>query len=237
MPANYKNFQHYIDEGWSKNPKEIFKFVDSYIANDNKIGNINLLDIGCATGEFIYYLSSRYPAYNYTGIDVFDDLIEQCNTLQPNKTFIKASALDLPKHLYGQFDFVTAVGVMSIFDEDELPLFLDNLIKACRENGVIYILSPLNEFGVDCVLKHRKWKSGNKGSWEKGWNIYSQETLSEILQNRCKELSFHPFKINFDLPQRDDKIRTWTMKTENNDRQLTNGLKLLVDHYLIKIVL
>ncbi|CAM3025473.1 class I SAM-dependent methyltransferase [Legionella worsleiensis] len=237
MSANYENFQHYITEGWSKNPKEIFKFLEFHLAQEQRHSNTALLDVGCATGEFLYYLSSRYPEYNFTGIDVFDDLINQCKNLQPEKEFIKASILHLPEQLKGKFDVVTVVGVMSIFDESELSLFFDNLFAACRPGASIYILSPFNEFGVDCEIKHRKRIQEVKGNWEKGWNVFSKETIAELIQDRCNHWSFHPFRIGFDIKPKEDPVRTWTLKTEHNNRQLTNGLKLLVDHYLLKISL
>ncbi|WP_233588633.1 class I SAM-dependent methyltransferase [Legionella sp. km535] len=237
MSANYENFQHYITEGWSKNPKEIFKFIDFHLAQEQRSSTSSLLDVGCATGEFLYYLSSRYPDYRFTGIDVFDDLITQCKTLQPEKEFIKASILDLPEQLKGMFDVITVVGVMSIFDESELSSFFNSLFAACRPGASIYILSPLNEYGVDCEIKHRKRTQGVKGNWEKGWNVFSKETIAELIENRCTHWSFHPFRINFDIDPKEDPVRTWTLKTENNVRQLTNGLKLLVDHYLLKISL
>jgi hypothetical protein len=137
MSANYKNFYHYIDEGWTKKTKEIFSFL---------------------------------------------------------RDFIKPNPRD-----------------------------------------TIFILSPLNEYGVDCEIKHRKRHRQAKGEWEKGWNIFSQETIVEHIQAHCQSWSFYPFKIGCDLDQREDPVRTWTMKTESNDRQLTNGLKLMIDHYLIKI--
>lgn len=235
MSVNYQNFQHYINEGWSKEPKEIFKFLDHFISQENRNENLNLLDVGCATGELIYFLSRRYPDYNFTGIDVFDDLIKQCSELQPDKEFFKSSILELPGFLEQQFDIVTVVGVMSIFDDEELPTFFNNLFKACRPGASIYIISPFNEYGVDCEIKHRKYQHGKKGNWEKGWNIFSKETIGGYIENQCKQWSFHPFKISFDLKQKEDPVRTWTMKTELNERQLTNGLKLLVDHYLLKI--
>lgn len=237
MSVNYENFQHYITEGWSKNPKEIFKFLDFYIAQEQRDSKLSVLDVGCATGEFLYFLSSRYPEYSFTGIDVFDDLIDQCKTLQTDKEFIKASILDLPANLERQFDIITVVGVMSIFDEAELSIFFNNLFKACRPGAAIYILSPFNEYGVDCEIKHRKRPNGIKGNWEKGWNVFSKETIAEFIENKCSKWSFHPFRINFDLKPKEDPVRTWTLKTETNERQLTNGLKLLVDHYLLKISL
>ncbi|ASQ46427.1 class I SAM-dependent methyltransferase [Legionella clemsonensis] len=237
MSANYQNFSHYITEGWSKEPKEIFKFLEFYLSQEERSEKSNLLDVGCATGELIYFLSRCYPEFQFTGIDIFDDLIHQCRELQPEKRFLKASILELPIELEQQFDVVTVVGVLTIFNDDELPVFFNNLFKACRSNASIYILSPFNEYGVDCEIKHRKRHQGKKGNWEKGWNIFSKETIVEHIGSRAQSLSFHPFKIPFDLKQKKDPIRTWTIETEFNNRQLTNGLKLLVDHYLLQISL
>lgn len=234
MPANYQNFQHYINEGWSKQPKEIFKFLGSHIAKEPR-KNLSVLDVGCATGELIYFLSNNHPGFTFTGIDVFDDLITQCSQLQPDKKFYNSSILDLPHFLDQQFDIITVVGVLSIFDDTELCTVFNNLFRACRSNGTIYILSPFNEYGVDCEIKHRKRLQNTKGNWEKGWNIFSKETIIEHIKGQCKDWSFQPFKINFDLEPKEDPVRTWTMRTESNERQLTNGLKLLIDHYLLKI--
>ncbi|WED41907.1 class I SAM-dependent methyltransferase [Legionella cardiaca] len=235
MSANYQNFGHYITEGWSNEPKEIFKFLEHYLSQEKRNKHTSLLDVGCATGELIHFLSRHHPEFQFTGVDIFDDLIHQCQELQPEKKFLKASILELPASLEQQFDVITVVGVLTIFDEEELPLFFNNLFRACRSNASIYILSPFNEYGVDCEIKHRKRQQGKRGNWEKGWNIFSKETIIEHIENHAQSWSFHPFKLPFNLSQKEDPIRTWTIETESNKRQLTNGLKLLVDHYLLKI--
>ncbi|HAT3818999.1 TPA: class I SAM-dependent methyltransferase [Legionella pneumophila] len=233
--AQYKNYYHYISDGWSKEPKEMFKFLAQKIKELPLKPGSKLLDIGCATGELIHFLSKHFPQLQYTGIDVFDDLIEVCKVLQPNVNFINASALDLPFEFENQFDIITVVSVISIFDTIDLDIFWDNLFKATKDNGVIYVLSPFNGYGVDCEIRHRKRINNIKGEWERGWNIFCKETIAEYLEGRCKNWFFHPFKFNLELNQREDVIRTWTMKTEFNDKQLTNGMKLLVDHYLLEI--
>ncbi|WP_241651759.1 class I SAM-dependent methyltransferase [Legionella pneumophila] len=154
--AQYKNYYHYISDGWSKEPKEMFKFLAQKIKELPLKPGSKLLDIGCATGELIHFLSKHFPQLQYTGIDVFDDLIEVCKVLQPNVNFINASALDLPFEFENQFDIITVVSVISIFDTIDLDIFWDNLFKATKDNGVIYVLSPFNEYGVDCEIRHRK---------------------------------------------------------------------------------
>ncbi|MDI9817765.1 MULTISPECIES: class I SAM-dependent methyltransferase [unclassified Legionella] len=235
MSAQYKNYQHYLIDGWTQQPKEMFKFLASQMESLIFPENANLLDIGCATGELIHFLSTQFKEINYTGTDVFDDLIVECKRHQPDKTFLNASVMNLPESFEKKFDIITVVSVISIFDENELATFWDNLFRVVKDNGVIFLLSPFNEFGVDCEIRHRKRIDNITGDWEKGWNIFSQETIIEHIKNRCKSWQFTPFKFDLELSPRKDPVRTWTMKTEKNEKQLVNGLKLMIDHYLLQI--
>lgn len=235
--AEYKNHQHYIDEGWHNEPKEIFKFLIAQINNDffNVNTDLNILDIGCATGELLYRINqcSLAPIGSLVGADIFDSLLNSARTNCPNMIFENMSALDIKEQYKNFFDIVIACGVMSIFDEHELGIFWKNLISSSKENGKIYVLSPLNEFGVDINLKHRKRVANKTKEWESGWNIYAMETINEILESCGYKAEYSKFQIPFQLEQKSDPIRTWTMPTPSNPYQLTNGLKLMVDHYLI----
>lgn len=229
--AIYANHGHYVAEGWSAEPKETFKALDALIAKRKGRTGLKILDVGCATGELIGYLSTQFENGQFVGVDVAKELIETGRTLLPQATFALASALELPVSFDKAFDVVTAIGCMSIFDESEIDCFWDNLFRVCKPGGLIVVLSPLNEYGVDTMIRHRKRLDTSPGQWEAGWNIFSQETIREMVESRDGELQFDHFHIPFDLPQREDPVRTWTLKTEHRDRQLTNGLKLLIDHY------
>lgn len=235
MSAQYKNYSHYLNDGWHKEPKEMFKFLANEMGDLEKYTNGQLLDIGCASGELLAYLSTVFPHLNFTGVDVFNDLISSCEQTLPDMKFINASALELPQAFDNQFDIVTVVSMISILDTDQLPIFWDNILRVIKPGGVVYILSPFNEYGVDCEIRHRKRLNQTPGEWESGWNIFSKETVSESIGERCKHWSFTPFNFGLDLERREDPVRTWTIKTEQNDRQLMNGLKLLVDLYLFKV--
>jgi trans-aconitate methyltransferase len=73
--ARYRNFGHYIGEGWSAEPKESFTALAAHIDAHGPQPSGEHLDIGCATGELIGFLSSRYPGLHSTGVDVFDELL------------------------------------------------------------------------------------------------------------------------------------------------------------------
>lgn len=233
--STYRNFDHYINEGWLQQPKESFKLLAKLLRQHADAPSGQLLDIGCATGELLGYLSHQFPNLKMTGVDVFDPLLTAGRAQMPTATFLKASALELPAVFRGQFDFVTAVGVMSIFDEIQMETFWRNLLDVTAPGGLIAVLSPLNEYGVDTITRHRKRNPDSAKAWESGWNIFSTATIEETLQELGHEVSFERFVFTPVLYQREDPVRTWTLATASNPHQLTNGLKLLIDHYFMLV--
>ena len=233
--SNYRNFGHYIAEGWQAEPKESFKALADHLRGHALEPKGELLDVGCATGELLGFLASRFPGLSVTGVDVFEELLLSARHLLPGGTFAMASALELPATFRGRFDFVTAIGVMSIFDEEQLRQFWENLLTVVKPGGFIVVLSPLNEFGVDVLVRHRKRRDGQILPWETGWNVFSQDTVRETLQTLGQNVTFRRFVFKPVLKPKDDPVRTWTLPTTDNPHQLTNGLKLLIDHYFMLV--
>lgn len=233
--AVYQNHMHYIKEGWNKVPKESFKKLASLIERSHPDEESSVLDVGCAAGELINYLKTRFEKFEFTGIDVAPELIDEARKLIPFAKLVKASALDLPDDMHGSFDIVMATGVLSIFDIDEVPLFFENLIRCTKKCGKVYVFAHFNDHPVDLMITHRKRIDGKMGEWEKGWNIYNKETIEEVLDGCCRAHRFHEFKLPFQLEPKSDPVRTWTIKTEHNPFQLVNGLKLMVDLSFLEI--
>lgn len=232
--AKYRNFAHYIGEGWSAEPKQSFVALAAHLETERGPEPAGeLLDVGCATGELIGYLSAQFPGLRCTGVDLFDELLVQGRKNLPAASFHTASALALPAPLHRRFDVVTAIGVASVFDETEIEVFWRNLVGAARPGGTVVVLSPLNEFGVDTIIRHRKRRDGSPLPWETGWNVFATETISGIVQSLGATLRIERFRFDGELKPKADPVRTWTLATEKDPKQLTNGLKLLVDHYFM----
>jgi cyclopropane fatty-acyl-phospholipid synthase-like methyltransferase len=229
--AVYRNHAHYISEGWSREPKETFKALRAVVERASLPSRPAVMDVGCATGELLAYLSSHFPGGRYVGVDVAAELVSEGRRLLPAAEFVEANALALPTTFNGQFDLVTSVGCMSIFNDDQIETYWSNLLAAAKPGALVVVLSPLNEYGVDAIIRHRKRVDGALTPWEPGWSIFSLQTIEQLLMKWRVDLRFERFELPFDLPRKPDPIRTWTMKTGDRDRQLTNGLKLLVDHY------
>ena len=136
------------------------------------------------------------PDSKFVGVDIAEELLVEARKKLPNDKFIRLSALELDKDI-GQFDTVLALGCMSIFDEAELEIFWSNLVKICKPGGLIIVFSPLNKFGVDALIKHRKRMDAQLGGWEKGWNIYSIETITDLLTSLKLSVDIKRFRIFF----------------------------------------
>ena len=226
--AEYSNFEHYIRDGWHLEPKRIFVFLGDYLANLASSERVNVLDVGCATGELLGYLNSRLPDSHFTGIDVFDPLLEEAQKSLPIVTFANMSGLDLPGPFEEKFDVVSAVGVIEIFDEEEATALIRGMMSCCRPGGRVLLLSPFNEYGMDLICRHRKWSKNGCGVWERGNNIYATQTIREFASVNAK-VSFLPFDIGMSLPRREDPQRAWTIEALGKRHHLMNGLKLLMD--------
>lgn len=232
--AKYRNFGHYLRDGWSAEPKQTFVALGDHLVHERG-GAVEgrLLDVGCATGELIGYLRARFPALQCTGVDLFDELLAQARANLPAVTFVKASALALPPEFKDRFDVITVMGVASVFDDTEIEAFWRGMFAAAKPGGTIAVLSPLNEYGVDTVVRHRKRCDGAPLPWETGWNVYAIDTIAEIVGALGGDLRIERFRFTGTLERRPDPVRTWTLPTAENPQQLTNGLKLLVDHYFM----
>jgi SAM-dependent methyltransferase len=231
----YRNHAWYIASGWAAEPKERFKAVIPLIDRYTGLRELRILDVGCATGELLGFLARSVPEADLTGVDYSEDLLDEGRKLLPEANFFFASAIDLPTEFNGRFDVVTSIGCMPIFDASEIQQYWANLLGACRQGGVVIVLAPLNEYGVDVMTQHRKWIDGRVSAWETGWNIHSIDSVREVLSGLGQEAEIFPFQIPFAIAPDVDPVKTWTTRFGDNDLQLTNGLKLLINHYFLVV--
>jgi SAM-dependent methyltransferase len=233
MDASYRNAGHYLLEPWRAEPKRYFRAViDRFKAKDGTEG-LSVLDVGCATGEFLAWVHKLQPNAELFGVDVDPTLVAAARQNVPAAKFSVESALSLPEETFGQFDVVTLLGVLGVFDAQEAQRCVQNVVKCARPGGRALLFCPVNDFGVDIIVRHRKRPDGLAGPWELGWNIFSEHTLREFAEGH--RVTFHPFDLGLQLEPHEDPVRTWTTTVEGGRSVLTNGLKLLLDFAIVEI--
>lgn len=228
----------YLSEDRKLKPKEYFKFIATHAdAHIKSLDQPRLLDIGCATGDFLYFLDSVYPQANLTGVEVSEELLERARTEVPNCEFKVGDVCDsdtLPATL---FDAVFVVGVHSIFDD--LDPWLSNVLSLVDRDrdGKLYVFGMFNPYDVDVLVKVRPSNSEKDGPWQPGWNCFSMASVGSFLEQQgVRDYRFHDFTIGIDVPKNpDDPLRSWSFKYEDGSRGIINGSRMLHDFKLLEV--
>ena len=211
----------YLNEDRYRDPKEMFKFINLILPRDKVNKGIRWLDVGCATGEFIYYLKSEFPRDCFTGVDISPAMITKAAECNPKQRFLCEDLLNQQIEVTEQYDIVTCTGVLQIFDQIEKPI--NNLLSLVAAGGILVITGSFNNHDVDVLMRYRR--TNEAAIWETGWNLFSKATYEGCLENNKKvaEWTWHDFTIPISLSEKDDPMRSWTIKTEFNPNQLING--------------
>ena len=139
-----------------------FKFVDKILKkkyNLKKNKNLEIIDVGCATGEFLFFLKNKYPNLNLSGMDIMSDLIDKAKKDVKDVKFHVGDITNPKKYLKKKFDIVIFMGVHSIWDDpnDWFPF----LLKLCKKNGRLYIfVSGKRKFKIDRFNYSKEYLSG-----------------------------------------------------------------------------
>ena len=222
----------YLKEDRYDKPKEDHKFLAKIILQIPLSKEASLLDVGCATGEFIYYLKSQDPNMKLYGMDISEKMVLHARKMVKGTQFRIQSILNPPLWSGENFDFVVCNGVLSIFDDIEEQL--RNLIMTAAPDGRVLVSDQFNEDPIDLIMRYRR-ASEAVGEWETGWNCFSQRTIENIARSFKKNVRWHEFRLPFSIDKGEDPMRSWTIKTEKDNHQIVVGTKQLISRYVAEI--
>ena len=227
----------YLKEERYDQPKEISKLLLSLIKKSGLLRDGALVcDIGCAAGEYLYYMQREFPGAKYTGFDVVPELLDKARAWVPEAEFKHGSILDAGLLPDSSVDFAIMSGVCGIFDEFE-PL-IANLLRWTRTGGRAYITDTFNPYPVDVWIKYRRADDPDINHRESGWNLHSTASMAKYLDNVLGpgNHTFTPFEMPFDLPPNpDDPARTWTFMDSDGHRHTMNGLSIIANREILEI--
>lgn len=220
----------YLTENRKDNPKEYFKFIANIASPFLNNDSVSAIDIGCATGDFVYFLRSQFPNISLSGMDVDEELLARANQEVEGVNFIYG---DITKdELPGKFDVIFLNGVHSIFDDF---IWLENLLELMSSDDArVFVFGLFNPEDLDVLIKSRPAATDEK--WETGWNLYSKKSVLSFLDRRGFDGTYSDFEIGLDLKKKsDDPLRSWTETLIDGKRIIVNGLQLVNTLSLLEI--
>lgn len=122
-----------LDEGL------VFSSTIDFIINESSTNSLNVLDIGCGTGEYGYAL--RCKGFNVTGIDKSPT---QIKIAQEKINAFECDALQLPFEKE-QFDVVTMIMMIHQIDAVDLKKLFLNVRKVLKPEGLLIIKTCLHD--------------------------------------------------------------------------------------------
>lgn len=115
-----------------------------------------LLDIGCADGTTIDYISQKFPFLNITGIDYYKKAIDFAKKTKPHIKFIHADVHSLP-FKKNDFDIITSVEVLEHLENPQKAL--EEIYRVLRPGGFMILGQDTNSLLFRSVWwLWSKWK-------------------------------------------------------------------------------
>jgi len=208
--------------------KEMIEFVKSDFRNDEEF---SVLDIGCATGNFINLIKENFPKAKGHGFDISKELILLAQNRKLNECdFVTADMLTYAPSQ--NFDLIIASGVLSIFDDFREPLL--KWLDWMKQDGSFYIFGNFNSRNIDTIISFRNNQIGNS-NWEGGLTSYSVETVNNFLTEEGYTAVFKRFNLKIDISEHEDPIRTFTKITQDGERIVMTGANIITELYFLKI--
>ena len=210
--------------------KEYFNKIAKIILKDKK-KNISILDVGCASGDFLYYFNSK-KKFNCYGVDFSKILIKEARKKVTNATFEVGNISNLK--IQKKFDYCTCLGVLNIFDD--YKKILNKLLKLVKTNGKLIIFTNINNNNFNVILRYQV---GRDNKWYSGLNTFSKKQFKDFIEKKkkIKKVEFIKHKIGIKIPKNKKNLNnSWTLKV-GREKLVTNGTDLIQRQNIIIISL
>lgn len=130
--------------GVSADHKLRFLYMQKLLAGVDVSGFRDILDAGCGSGDYSFYLAQLLPAATVTAIDIWDERIEQ-NKITLGKTGLgnlTFQTADLSQVEFEEnFDFICCTDVLEHIRQQRETI--ERLHRALQKGGYLFVHMPL----------------------------------------------------------------------------------------------
>ena len=202
------------------------------ISSKYSVGSV--LDVGCASGDFIYQGSERI---SWTGMAVSDELLSMARKTRSRKNieYIQGDILD--KHLcidvngdFMTYDAVSLLGTLSTIGDGE------KAICQCldRSKRLFAFQGALNPYAFDVLVGHRR-ADIEEGEYMFSHNMLSIHTMRKVLGNKGFEIiheeEYMP-KERLICEAGSDSVRSFEIAL-GTKRALSNHLNIISSEFVV----
>ena len=132
--------------GWNSAQSQRVRF--EALASVGPLKGAQVLDIGCGLGGFWGYLKGKRLKADYTGVDLFPNVIREARKLYPEARFEARRLLSRPFRS-GRFDYALLSGVFNVKVKDNWRYMRAVLSSALRQSRKAAAFNVLNaEAGI-----------------------------------------------------------------------------------------
>jgi SAM-dependent methyltransferase len=115
-----------------------------------------IADAGSGFGQYVYYLSKKYPGATITGLDIKQEQVDDCNSFFSSigqQGQVGFEFADLTKiEIREQYDLILSVDVMEHIEDDRGVM--KRLCDGLKHGGVLLISTPSDQGGSDVHHEH-----------------------------------------------------------------------------------
>lgn len=207
MKESFSDF--HIKQGDKFEVKELFKDISRMIKEHfhQKTENLDILDIGCASGELPRFLKNDLKTSGKVyGFDISKELVENAR-----KRFAKSSIeffVDDVRNfkIKQKFDVITMTSVLSYFD-DPYPI-ISNVLKHLRHRGLAIISGIFNEYNLEV---RTRYKLADESHWRKTAviNQFPLNKIIDFINTQGYACKVTKQIMPFDISPKENPIRSW----------------------------
>lgn len=130
---------------WRGSQQYRFDFYMELLADLRTEESLQILDIGCALGDFTKRLEELSPAVKITGIDIAENAISAVNSEFGDSYQFAVSALPELPFADSSFDLVVCTEVLYYLEESDLKDSFHEIRRVLADDGEAFISSSANK--------------------------------------------------------------------------------------------